>query len=232
MTPEQTISLLKFLYQRFPLAYEYISALPVSGRDGTLQKRFRIPTQQGFIRAKTGTMTGVNSLSGYLYTSNGHTLAFAMYINRLPGKASGPGRPILDALCTYLLKQNPTSSRLARVFSAHQRVNFQLNPTQADRDKTHQARWRGLESALRFALRGQAVNVMYRGNELVVRDNQADAGKVWSSLQNVVKKYPFAVMLSSASLPINTQNKPTVVWVQEQQPNQVQRIWTIRETLH
>lgn len=230
VTPEQTISLLKFLYQRFPLSYEYISALPVSGRDGTLQKRFRTPTQQGFVRAKTGTMTGINSLSGYLYTSNGHTLAFAMYINRLPGKPAGPGRPVIDALCTYFLQQSPESSRLERAFSAHLRMNFQLNPTQAERQKTHQAKWRHLELALRTALRGQSVNIVYRGNELIVNDNQSDAGRVWSSLQALVKKYPFAVMLFSKTLAINPSGSPMLLWIQASEAsNQGQRIWTIRE---
>ena len=230
VTPEQTISLLTFLYQRFPLAYEYIAALPVSGRDGTLQKRFRVPTQQGFVRAKTGTMTGINSLSGFLYTSNGHTLAFTMYINRKPGSSAGPGRPVLDALCTYFLELNPVSSRLAQIISAHKRINFQLNPTQAERQKTHQAKWRRLESAIRTALRGQAVNIVYRGNELIVNDNQSDAGKVWASLQSVFNKYPFSVLLSSQTLPINPSGKPMLVWVQTPAAtDQKQRTWTIKE---
>lgn len=230
VTPEQTISLLKFLYQRFPLSYEYISALPVSGRDGTLQKRFRTPTQQGFIRAKTGTMTGINSLSGYLYTSNGHTLAFAMYINRLPGKSAGPGRPVLDAICSYFLQLNPIGSRLTEVFSAHKRLNFQLNPTQAEKQKTHQAKWRRLESALRTALKGQSVNIVYRGTEIVVNDNQADAHRVWSSLQDVIKKYPFSVMLASQAIPMNFIGKPMLLWLQTPNTeNQIQRTWVIRE---
>ncbi|MCW8400800.1 D-alanyl-D-alanine carboxypeptidase/D-alanyl-D-alanine-endopeptidase [Legionella sp. PATHC038] len=230
VTPEQTISLLKFLYQRFPLSYEYIAALPISGRDGTLQKRFKIPTQQGFVRAKTGTMTGINSLSGYLYTANGHTLAFAMYVNRQPGKASGPGRPVLDALCTYFLQNSPGSSRLSRIFSPHQRISFQLNPTQAERQKAHQGKWRRLESALRTALRGQSVNVIYRGNELIVNDNQADPGKVWSTLQAVAQKYPFAVMLSAKTLSINPSGNPALLWVEALDlPNQAQRTWSIRE---
>ncbi|MCE0724665.1 MULTISPECIES: D-alanyl-D-alanine carboxypeptidase/D-alanyl-D-alanine endopeptidase [Legionella] len=229
VTPEQTISLLKFLYQRFPLSYEYISALPISGRDGTLQKRFRIPTQQGFVRAKTGTMTGINSLSGYLYTTNGHTLAFAMYVNRQPGKASGPGRPVLDALCTYFLQKNPDSSRLSRIFSPHQRISFQSNPTQAEKQKAHQAKWRRLESALRTALRDQSINIIYRGNELIINDNQTGPEKVWSALQSVVKKYPFGVMLFSKTLSINPSGSPTLLWVETDTPNQVQRTWSIRE---
>ncbi|AUH73831.1 D-alanyl-D-alanine carboxypeptidase/D-alanyl-D-alanine-endopeptidase [Legionella sainthelensi] len=230
VTPEQTISLLKFLYQRFPLSYEYIAALPISGRDGTLQKRFHIPSQQGFVRAKTGTMVGINSLSGYLYAANGHTLAFALYVNRQPGKASGPGRPVLDALCTYFLKNSPNSSRLSRVFSPHQRISFQSNPTQAERQRAHQAKWRRLESAIRMSLKDQPVNVVYRNNELIVNDNQADTDKVWSVLQSVIKKYPFAVILSSKTLTINPAGGPTLLWVETlENPNQVQRIWSIHE---
>ncbi len=230
VTPEQTISLLKFLYQRFPLSYEYIAALPISGRDGTLQKRFHIPSQQGFVRAKTGTMVGINSLSGYLYAANGHTLAFALYVNRQPGKASGPGRPVLDALCTYFLKNSPSSSRLSRVFSPHQRISFQSNPTQAEKQRAHQAKWRRLESAIRMSLKDQPVNVVYRNNELIVNDNQADTDKVWSVLQSVIKKYPFAVILSSKTLTINPAGGPTLLWVETlENPNQVQRIWSIHE---
>lgn len=231
VTPEQTISLLKFLYQRFPLSYEYIAALPISGRDGTLQKRFKIPTQQGFVRAKTGTMTGMNSLSGYLYSTNGHTLAFAMFINRLPGKSAGPGRPLLDALCTYFLQQSPVSSRLARVFAPHSRIKFQLNPTQGEVQRGHQARWRRLESVIRLALKGQAVNVVYRGNELIVNDTQSDANKVWAALQSVGKKYPFAVALSSNILSFTPSGKPMMLWMQKPTDTNGQRTWIIRESV-
>ncbi len=230
ITPEQTISLLKFLYQRFPLSYEYIAALPISGRDGTLQKRFKIPTQQGFVRAKTGTMTGMNSLSGYLYSTNGHTLAFTMYINRLPGKSSGPGRPLLDALITYLLQQSPGSNRLARVFAPHSRIIFQLNQTQGDVQRGHQARWRRLESGVRLALKGQSVNVVYRGNELIVNDNQSDANRVWSALQSISNKYSFAVALSSPNPSITSKGKPMMMWMQSNTEGN-QRTWIIREAV-
>jgi len=230
VTPEQTISLLQFLYQRFPLSYEYIAALPISGRDGTLQKRFKTPTQQGFVRAKTGTMTGMNSLSGYLYTANGHTLAFAMFINKLPGKAAGPGRPLLDALCSYFLQQNPGSSRLARVLAPHSRIKFQLNQTQGDVQRGHQARWRRLESAVKLALRGQAVNVVYRGNELIVTDNQPDANKVWSRWQSVAKKYPFAVSLASNVLQVKPTGRPLMLWMQMPAGGNL-RTWIIREAV-
>jgi D-alanyl-D-alanine carboxypeptidase/D-alanyl-D-alanine-endopeptidase (penicillin-binding protein 4) len=214
------------------MSYEYIAALPVSGRDGTLQKRFRVPAQQGFVRAKTGTMTGMNSLSGYLYSANGHTLAFAMFINRLPGKASGPGRPLLDALCTFLLQQNPSSSRLARVLTPHSRIKFQSNPTQGDLQRNHQAKWRRLESAIRAALRGQSVDVMFKNNEMVIMDHQSDAGRVWGALQSVAKKYPFSVALSSAEQGVKRSGKPMLLWVQSNGIDRAaERTWMIREAV-
>lgn len=230
ITPQQTISLLTFLYQRFPLSYEYIAALPISGRDGTLQKRFKTPQQQGFIRAKTGTMTGMNSLSGYLYASNGHTLAFALFINRLPGSSAGPGRPVLDALCTFFLKSTPSSSRLARVFAPHTRIKFQSNPTQGDVQRAHQAKWRRLESGVRLALKGQAVDVVYRGHELIINDNQADGNKVWTALKAVAKKYPFAVALTEQHMSVAPADKPMILWVASPIAG-TQRIWTIREAV-
>lgn len=233
VTPEQTISLLKFLYTRFPLSYEYIAALPISGRDGTLQKRFRISSQQGFVRAKTGTMTGVNGLSGYLYAANGHTIAFAMYINRIPGgKASGPGRPVMDALITYFLQQSPNSSKLARVFSPHHQVKFQSNPTQGDVQRGHQARWRSLESAVKASLRGQPVSVVFRNNELILKDRQADANRVWSALQKVKNKIPFAVALNAKDMNISSRNGPKLIWIQgASDTTNSQRTWVIREAV-
>lgn len=229
VTPAQTNALLVFLYQRFPLAYEYIAALPISGRDGTLKKRFKNLNQQGFVRAKTGTMTGMNSLSGYLYTANGHTLAFSLFINRQPGSSAGPGRPVLDALCTYFLQVSPGSNRVASSKSAHSRLQFQSSPTQADVQRRHSAVWRGLESQVRLALRGQSVHVAFRGHELVVTDNQTDAQKVWAALQSVAKKYPFSVTLSSNSAFVGT-GKPLLLWMQDSKET-AGRTWVIHEAV-
>lgn len=235
LTPFQTVSLLQFLYDRFPLSYEYISALPVSGRDGTLQRRFKKPNQQDMVRAKTGTMTGVVSLSGYLYTVNQHTLAFAIFVNNRPGTSpaiSGRYRWLVDALCNYFLQQKPGANILARVFGPHNRIQFQQNPTQADLQHGRQAKWRRLENAVKQAVKGQAVTVLYRSNELVLKDNQPDANAVLQALQIVRKKYPFAVAVTSASMPETTGEKPVVLWTQSiNSQGPAQRIWIIRESV-
>jgi len=234
LTPNQTVGLLRFLYDRFPLSYEYIAALPISGRDGTLQRRFKKPDQQDLVRAKTGTMTGVVSLSGYLYTANAHTLAFAMFINNVPGTSlsvSGRYRYLIDALCSYFLQQKPGNNTWVKVFSPQPRIKYQLSPTQAEQQRGKQARWRRLESVVKQALSGQAVTVIYRGNELVLKDNQADASRVLAALQGLHKKYPFAVAVSAPNQPAGASSLP-LLWTEAVNlPAQTQRVWVIREAI-
>ncbi len=75
--------LLVLAYNKFSIAPEFIASLPIGGRDGTLRKRF--VNDSVFVRAKTGTMTSVSSLSGYLKTDSGRTLAFSIIINNFIG---------------------------------------------------------------------------------------------------------------------------------------------------
>ena len=235
LTPHQTVILLQFLHDRFPLAYEYISALPVAGQDGTLQRRLRKPTQQGLVRAKTGSMTGIMSLSGYLYTANAHTLAFAIFINTTPGtkpSISGRYRSLVDTLCDFLLAQKPDSSYLAKAFNLHPhaRVSFQLRPSAADRQRNHQAKWRRIESAVKKALANQSVTVLFRNEQLVLIDHGANINTVWNILQSLSKQYSFAVALQSPSSPTNAQKTPRLLWVNNASQTAV-RIWTLRESV-
>jgi len=54
-------------------------SLPIAGRDGTLNSRLKKVT--GRIFAKTGTLTYVNSLSGYATTPANETLVFSIMCN-------------------------------------------------------------------------------------------------------------------------------------------------------
>ena len=235
LTAQQTVDLLRFLHDRFPLAYEYIAALPIAGTDGTLRRRFRKPSQQGLLRAKTGTMTGVLSLSGYLYTANSHTLAFAIFINKTPGtkpSVSGRYRSLIDTLCEFFLRQKPDNHQIARSQSPQPRVAFQQQPTHADKQRTKYARWRQLESAVKRSLQGQAVTVLFRGDHLVLEDNGADINKVWSILQSLSKTHSFTVALHSSSTPSGNKRNPLLLWVKIAKTNaQVTRTWTLRESV-
>jgi len=59
-------------------------SLPVAGVDGTLAGRFKGTRLKGRIHAKTGTLEGVNALSGYMDLPSGKRLAFSFIGNSLP----------------------------------------------------------------------------------------------------------------------------------------------------
>ena len=57
------------------------ASLPVAGRDGTIANRMKGTPAEGNARAKSGSMTGVRSLSGFVTSAGGEPLAFAIVAN-------------------------------------------------------------------------------------------------------------------------------------------------------
>lgn len=87
ITPSQLITLLEYSAKNFSLGPEFITALPIAGTDGLLSGRMRTNTLRKNIRAKTGSMTGLNSLAGYFVSEDGRRFAFAIMINGFVGPA-------------------------------------------------------------------------------------------------------------------------------------------------
>lgn len=77
-------------------------ALPVAGRTGTLEERFGNSPAVGKVRAKTGSLDGVSSLSGFADGRAGR-LTFALILNGLPRDALGPAMwvRVAEALVAY-----------------------------------------------------------------------------------------------------------------------------------
>ncbi len=80
LTPRQLVSLLQKI-NAYPQANLFMSALPISGIDGTLKARMKNSSAFGKVYAKTGTATAVSTLSGYLKTQRKHTLIFSIMVN-------------------------------------------------------------------------------------------------------------------------------------------------------
>jgi D-alanyl-D-alanine carboxypeptidase/D-alanyl-D-alanine-endopeptidase (penicillin-binding protein 4) len=78
LTAEAITQLLESMSRQedvFPLFY---TSLPIAGIDGTLRNRMKGTPAEGNVRAKTGTISGASSLSGYVTTADGERLAFSM----------------------------------------------------------------------------------------------------------------------------------------------------------
>jgi D-alanyl-D-alanine carboxypeptidase/D-alanyl-D-alanine-endopeptidase (penicillin-binding protein 4) len=64
-------------------AASYLESLPVAGSEQGLARMYGTAAA-GNLRAKTGTIHGVSSLSGYVHTADGERLAFSILANGVP----------------------------------------------------------------------------------------------------------------------------------------------------
>lgn len=81
ISPEAIAQTLRAMAQS-PEATVYRASLPVAGISGTLQNRFRDSAAFGILHAKTGTISGVVALSGYLDAPNYEPLVFSIIVNQ------------------------------------------------------------------------------------------------------------------------------------------------------
>lgn len=80
-------------------------SLAVGGVDGTLSRRFRETPLEGRIFAKTGTLYGVNALSGFMYAKSGKLLVFSTFANDRPSQA-GSATVAMDAALLAIAAAN------------------------------------------------------------------------------------------------------------------------------
>lgn len=100
VTPRSTALLLEFMLGR-PYAKTWLESLTVAGVDGTLKRRMRDSAATNNLRGKTGTLTYVNALSGYITTKRGQPLILSLMGNNY----TGPGREttgVMDQICVML----------------------------------------------------------------------------------------------------------------------------------
>ncbi|GLW54447.1 D-alanyl-D-alanine carboxypeptidase/D-alanyl-D-alanine endopeptidase [Kitasatospora phosalacinea] len=82
----------------------WYAALPVAGDPdrmvgGTLAARMRGTAAAGNVHAKTGSMSGVNTLAGYVTSPEGRRLVFAVLVNDFAGASP---RPVVDQIAVRL----------------------------------------------------------------------------------------------------------------------------------
>src|SRR4030095_11876829 len=95
------MKVLKYMYDdRFLFDY-FMNSLSIAGKDGTLKKRMIGTSAEGNVYAKTGTLHGVSSLTGYVIDKDNEILMFYCVMNGFGGNANSM-RDVQDMVCMYL----------------------------------------------------------------------------------------------------------------------------------
>jgi D-alanyl-D-alanine carboxypeptidase/D-alanyl-D-alanine-endopeptidase (penicillin-binding protein 4) len=100
VTANSTVKLLTFMSRhRYGAAFR--EALPVAGVDGTLRNRMKGTPAAGNVRAKTGTLSSVATLAGYVTSAAGERLVFSIMLNNYP-ESSLTSRNHVDNIAVLL----------------------------------------------------------------------------------------------------------------------------------
>jgi D-alanyl-D-alanine carboxypeptidase/D-alanyl-D-alanine-endopeptidase (penicillin-binding protein 4) len=84
-SPSAIIRLLQAMERDSAHFPAFFFSLPIAGVDGTIAKRMRGTKAEGNLRAKTGSLSAVSALSGYVRTADGELLAFSILMQNFPG---------------------------------------------------------------------------------------------------------------------------------------------------
>ena len=102
ISPHQIVNFLVWVQKQHQFCAEFTASLPIAGVDGSLKHRMAENPMQGNVRAKTGSMSGISSLSGYVTTKDGDLLAFSVLINGFVKPSKELKRQLEDQICALL----------------------------------------------------------------------------------------------------------------------------------
>jgi len=101
ITPETMVAILTHVERDGRLKSQFEATLPIAGRDGTLEYRMRGTAADGNARVKTGSLTNVRAVAGYVRSADGETLAFVVFANNYEN-SSGVIQAAFDAIIARL----------------------------------------------------------------------------------------------------------------------------------
>lgn len=96
------IQLLKHLFDSENVFDIFYKSLPTSGVDGTLKKRMKGTEAEQNVHAKTGSINGVSTLTGYAISRDNELLMFYIAMNGFKGGNWEPYRNKQDQICEVL----------------------------------------------------------------------------------------------------------------------------------
>jgi D-alanyl-D-alanine carboxypeptidase/D-alanyl-D-alanine-endopeptidase (penicillin-binding protein 4) len=95
--------LLSFMWNDFRTGPEFVASLALYGEDGTL-KTGKGNSLVGSVRAKTGSMSNLKSLAGYIRRENGEVLAFAILTS---GSTANKQQRVIEDILTSIKNGTP-----------------------------------------------------------------------------------------------------------------------------
>ncbi len=84
---------------RSPVMPELMASLPVAAVDGTMKKRLSGADVAGQAHIKTGSLTGVRAIAGYVLDAQGRRVVLVLFINHAN---AGNAQPVQDALLKWV----------------------------------------------------------------------------------------------------------------------------------
>jgi D-alanyl-D-alanine carboxypeptidase/D-alanyl-D-alanine-endopeptidase (penicillin-binding protein 4) len=102
ITTELLLQDLIFLNKNFPEYYSFLlDTFPIAGIDGTLEKEMGKYPLVGNLRAKTGTLSGISTLTGELSSVENHKILFSIFIQNYTGNSSAV-KSYIKSICKIL----------------------------------------------------------------------------------------------------------------------------------
>ncbi len=112
VSPAATVRLLEVM-RRHAAWTAFAASLPVAAVDGSLAERMRGTRAAGLLTGKTGTLTGVSALAGYLGPPDEPRLAYAVMVNGFVGDPA-PIRAVQDRIGAALAEWATGAGILSR----------------------------------------------------------------------------------------------------------------------
>jgi serine-type D-Ala-D-Ala carboxypeptidase/endopeptidase (penicillin-binding protein 4) len=102
-SPRQIVRLLSVGYRDFRWGPDLVASLSIGGVDGTISRRMANGPAAGLVRAKTGTLDGVSTLSGYVATDGRAPLAFSIFVNGFADENAEYARLLQNDICEAMI---------------------------------------------------------------------------------------------------------------------------------
>ena len=106
VSAHQVVKVLRAADADYRIGPDLVASLPVGAMDGTLARRWHGRPAAGRVRAKTGTLDQVTTLSGFVGIGSRHLIVFSILVNAIPRGQRPASRAMandmVDAMVAYL----------------------------------------------------------------------------------------------------------------------------------